>query len=452
MATDTENLASLPPPEPTLPQGKGRMSMSDILGFQKPFLERKTALQQEITKAEGDELKAKQAQTELLAQQKLDVEQQAAQQERTAREGYKTAVEKEPLPAFIPTQDNARDLAGMFSLVNVMGVLLGGGGKQAAVGALGAMNGMLEGYQKGRADLYKKERELFDKNFKVMLQKHAELRKEMEDAIKLAATDRQAGMDAAQLAAAKAGSSILQAQLRKGQLVGGYKIVEEVSVGVEKLKDYKLKREEQEAREAAANERARLQREQQLKLAEIRAKAPAKAEKTPTDVEKAVRQNALFLDNITDIVAEADALIKSGKIRGIGVIQGKIPYDVAQLYMTTEERNFLQNFNALTNQKLKDQSGATVTGAEFARQRGVLPLRDDEPNVVLDKLRNWKRLTGQETGVIGKAYPSVVRKYGIVLDLPKDKSKLISNLEYDTPKGKMLWDGTFFVSPNEEED
>jgi hypothetical protein len=82
----------------------------------------------------------------------------------------------------------------------------------------------------------------------------------------------------------------------------------------------------------------------------------------------------------------------------------------------------------------------------------VLPLRDDEPNVVLDKLRNWKRLTGQETGVIGKAYPSVVRKYGIVLDLPKDKSKLISNLEYDTPKGKMLWDGTFFVSPNEEED
>jgi hypothetical protein len=463
MAEQTENLASLPPPSPTLPQGKGRMSMSDILGFQKPFLERKTALQQEITKAEGDELKAKQAQTELLAQQTLNVEQQTAQQEQAARQAYKTAVENQPLPAFIPTQDNARDLAGMFSLINVMGVLLGGGGKQAAVGALGAMNGMLEGYQKGRADLYKKERDLFDKNFKVMQQKHAELRREMEDAIKLAATDRQAGMAAAQLAAAKAGSSILQAQLRKGQLVGGYKIVEEASAGAKRLEDYKLKREEQEAREVAANERARLQREQQteqarlqreqqLKLAEIRARAPTKAEKTPADVEKAVRQNALFLDNITDIVAEADALIKSGKIRGIGVIQGKIPYDVAQLYMTTEERNFLQNFNALTNQKLKDQSGATVTGAEFARQRGVLPLRDDEPNVVLDKLRNWRRLIAQETAVVGKAYPSVITKYGIVLDLPKDKSRLVPGLEYNTPKGKLLWDGASFVSPNEEED
>jgi len=109
MAEQTENLASLPPPSPTLPQGKGKLSASDILGFQKPFLERKTALQKEITKATGDELKAKQAQTELLAQQTQNVEQQAAQQERTAREGYKGAVEKEPLPAFIPTQDNARD-------------------------------------------------------------------------------------------------------------------------------------------------------------------------------------------------------------------------------------------------------------------------------------------------------------------------------------------------------
>jgi hypothetical protein len=177
-----------------------------------------------------------------------------------------------------------------------------------------------------------------------------------------------------------------------------------------------------------------------------------KPEKPPVDVEKSVRQNATFLDNITDIVSEAENLIKSGKIRGIGVVQGKIPYDVAQLYMTTEERNFLQNFNALTNQKLKDQSGATVTGAEFARQRGVLPLRDDEPNVVLDKLRNWRRLIGQETSVIGKAYPSIIKKYGIVLDLPADKNKLVTGLEYNTPKGVLLWDGNTFVSPFEGEE
>jgi hypothetical protein len=120
--------------------------------------------------------------------------------------------------------------------------------------------------------------------------------------------------------------------------------------------------------------------------------------------------------------------------------------------MTTEERNFLQNFNALTNQKLKDQSGATVTGAEFARQRGVLPLRDDQPNVVLDKLKNWNRLIAQETSIIGKAYPAVIRKYGIALPLPSDKSKLVPGLEYITPQGKLLWDGEDFLAPEEDEE
>ena len=41
---------------------------------------------------------------------------------------------------------------------------LGGGAKQNAYAAMAAMNGMLDGYQKGRADLYKRERDMFDKN------------------------------------------------------------------------------------------------------------------------------------------------------------------------------------------------------------------------------------------------------------------------------------------------
>jgi len=80
---------------------------------------------------------------------------------------------------------------------------------------MGAMNGMLEGHRKGRADLYKQQLSEFDKNFKSMLQKHAEFRKEMEDAVKLAATNKEAGMQAAELAAVKSGSEIVKAQLRK---------------------------------------------------------------------------------------------------------------------------------------------------------------------------------------------------------------------------------------------
>jgi len=428
------------------PKITGGKTFNEALGVTQPYLAKEGALQKGISKAEGDILRGKQAQEELLAGGEAEQIKKFAETQRGAMQQYGEKLEKEPLPSFIPTKDNAQDLAGLFSLVSVIGMIAG---KQDAQRALGAMNGMLEGYQKGRADLYKKESLEFEKNFKSMLKKHEEFRKEMEDAVKLASTDKEAGVAAAKLAAVKAGSNVINAQIDKGDLVGAATNAKESKQAAIKAYEIYQKEKQSEKSIVAANERARLQREQAVALAKIKA---GKAEKAPNDVEKAVRQNATFLDNISDIVQEADTLIKQGKIRGIGVIQGKIPYDLAQTYMTTEERNFLQNFNALTNQKLKDQSGATVTGAEFARQRGVLPLRDDQPNVVLDKLKNWNRLIAQETSIIGKAYPSVIRKYGIALPLPSDKSKLVPGLEYITPQGKLLWDGEDFLAPEQDEE
>ena len=215
-------------PTPSIPAG-GQIGFKQAMGVQEPYLQRKAELQKGITAAEGDEAKAKQAQAETLQTGKLEAQQAFGTAEKGAMQGYQQKLEEQPLPAFVPTKDNAQDLAGLFSLVSVIGMIAG---KQNGQMAMQAMNGMLEGYQKGRADLYKKEATEFDKNFKAMLSKHAELRKEMEDAIKLATTDKEAGMQAAELAAAKAGSSIVQAQLRKGDLVGAYKLVDETQKGV----------------------------------------------------------------------------------------------------------------------------------------------------------------------------------------------------------------------------
>jgi len=217
-------------PTPSIPAG-GQIGFKQAMGVQEPYLQRKAELQKGITAAEGDEAKAKQAQAEILQTGKSEAQQAFGTAEKGAMQGYQQKLEEQPLPAFVPTKDNAQDLAGLFSLVSIIGMIAG---KQNGQMAMQAMNGMLEGYQKGRADLYKKEQVEFDKNFKAMLSKHAEFRKEMEDAIKLASTDKEAGMQAAELAATKAGSSIVQAQLRKGDLVGAYKLVDESSKGAEK--------------------------------------------------------------------------------------------------------------------------------------------------------------------------------------------------------------------------
>ena len=249
--------------EPKAPTS-GRMSFADVMGVSKPFLQQRGQLTEELKKTEGEILTAKQAQKETAAEGKMAIEQRTAEQVRGAQGQLQQKMQAEPLPAFIPTQDNFRDIAGLFSLIGVMGMIAG---KSNSVAAMNAMNGMLEGYRSGRNDLYRREREVFDKNFKTMLQKHAEFRKEMEDAVKLAQTDRQAGLQAAELAAVKAGSEIVKAEAKRGDLLGLIKRSEEMQAASMKaleINNTNLNAERAAAERAAQAARAEEQRNRQL--------------------------------------------------------------------------------------------------------------------------------------------------------------------------------------------
>ena len=110
--------------------------------------------------------------------------------------------------AFVPTKDTATDLAAMFSLINIVGMLVG---KSDAQRSMFAMNGMLEGYQKGRADLYKREQVEFDKNFKAMQAKVATLEKALTEAMEVKKYDKEKGDLMVTMALAEAESQVLKA-------------------------------------------------------------------------------------------------------------------------------------------------------------------------------------------------------------------------------------------------
>lgn len=110
--------------------------------------------------------------------------------------------------AFVPTKDTATDLAAMFSLINIVGMLVG---KSDAQRSMFAMNGMLEGYQKGRADLYKREQVEFDKNFKAMQAKVATLEKALTEAMEVKKYDKEKGDLMVTMALAEAESPVLKA-------------------------------------------------------------------------------------------------------------------------------------------------------------------------------------------------------------------------------------------------
>jgi hypothetical protein len=235
--------------------------------------------------------------------------------------------------AFVPTQETTQDLAGIFSLMSVVGMVVGKGNAQLA---MSSMNGMLEGYQKGRADLYKKELTQFDKNFKAMQSKVTTLERELADAMELKKLDREKGDLEITMALAKAESPLLNAMRNKQGDVAVFNAVQSAKKSVETLvslnndlqgkanarADAQAARDQQEriAKEnrLAADERARLSREQQKALADAKAGQPGRqgqnaltfASRVYGNIENATND----LVNLTNLPAVAESPIFAGMI------------------------------------------------------------------------------------------------------------------------------------------
>jgi hypothetical protein len=166
---------------------------------------------------QGAIAEGKQKQAEREAQGQTQALDQQYRQQQAAQQEYKQLLEQNPLPAFVPTKDSGMDLAKLMSSMAVMGTLMGrSGGGQSAINAMAAMKGMMTGWQEGRQDLYKKESDEFTKNYNRMLKIHGEFRQEMEDAIKLASTDKERAIAQAHEAAVKLGSPIVMHQVNEG--------------------------------------------------------------------------------------------------------------------------------------------------------------------------------------------------------------------------------------------
>lgn len=189
--------------------------------------------------------------------------------------------------AFIPTQDTAVDIASLYSLVNVIGMSIGAGGKQNAMQAMHAMNGMLEGYQKGRGDLYKREKDIFDTSMKTLKTKTDILQRRLKEISELASKNAAAADQEADVLFAEQGADFLKKYKEKFGLSATVKFWEDVVKAEGKATELTLKEEETAAREAAAERRYKLQMEQRERLARLQRETAAlkatetKGEKPP---------------------------------------------------------------------------------------------------------------------------------------------------------------------------
>ena len=155
---------------------------------------------------------------------------------------YAQSIEKQMLaePKFEPTQDNAMELGGIFSLIASVGVGLGGGGKLSSLNALNAMGGMLKGWQSGRKDLFEKEQKIFDKELSRIKTINDRLLKNLEQYFKLRVTDKEAALLKAQEIASE-NPGVIAAQVNAGQADIAYQTAKSYSKGVMEIKSAAIK-------------------------------------------------------------------------------------------------------------------------------------------------------------------------------------------------------------------
>ena len=172
------------------------------------LLQRQSQLGQEIG---AQEIAGK----EYLATAKADIATQERERSQQIEAGLEETRKNFPYPQFHPTKDNIESLSTLFSLIGVIGMAMGGAGKQSGMLALNSMTGMMKGWQQGRADLWKKEKDEFDKNLasvKVILE---DAYRDADRAYKTLAYNRQEAEALAGQSAAKLGGQVGRQILEK---------------------------------------------------------------------------------------------------------------------------------------------------------------------------------------------------------------------------------------------
>ena len=192
---------------------KGYVGLRELAPIKEELSKAEAQAQKDVGMADINIERAKKEETtrDLESQAKFAQEEAAKLRDLPERQAMKEKRKEFGDFKFVPTKENTQDLATLFSLVSVIGMAIGGGGKQNAQQAMSAMNGMLEGHQKGRADLYKQQQVEFDKNFKAMQAAVQSAEKEYEEAVKMHLVDKEAGEIARKMALAKMHSPMLKA-------------------------------------------------------------------------------------------------------------------------------------------------------------------------------------------------------------------------------------------------
>ena len=186
-------------------------------------------LLQEELESKGYISQGEQQIAEYKAKGLADITKQESAQARGINQSVESFREKNPAPELTPTKDNIQSLSTLFGLIGVIGVVMGGSGKMSATASLNAMGGMMKGWQQGRADLWKKEVQEFDKNMLSWKSKLDDAMKKAEAAYKVLPYNRAEAESRLNEVIATLGSGLLKEKNRQQGFTPTYQLLENLA-------------------------------------------------------------------------------------------------------------------------------------------------------------------------------------------------------------------------------
>jgi len=346
--------------------------------------------------AESDILKAEQAQKVA----GLESKQANLQKEATElagmpeRQTLKQTQESLKDAAFIPTKDSAQDIATIFSLMGIVGMAIGGGGKDNAYAAMAGMNGMLEGYKRGRADIYKRERDMFDKNFKALQTKVQIARDELADAVMLKTKNFEAGRVAEEVAIAKTGSSVLEAKLKKQGSLEALKTLDGMFADLgtldKKINDLYKQEEDRQFKDRQLKEQMRDRAESRalrLQMAEMKAGGGA-GKPLPAKEVSAVEGLSSLSDSLRKLEQDFKPEFAGMGLLGFGAEAQLEAMRRLGGKKAQEAISWWSRYNRLQAPNRHSLFGATLTGNELKNFQSFTAKTSDSAETVKTMLRD----------------------------------------------------------------
>lgn len=351
---------------PTAPQGDLVSRYQAAMEEPMRDLEQAVEYQQKFDVAQKEDLAAREAARARARGAALETEKTAI--ETSPAMQRLTEVERAMETPFAPTKDNAIDLATLYSLIGVVGFAIGAGGKGNAIAAMSAMNGMAQGYQQGRMDLYAREKDQFDTNLKQLKTRAETLSKELERITKIAAYDRQRADLEADALFSEQGGSFIKDFVAKYGYSKGIDFAKQNATNIQKVFELKEK-QEATARENELKRQHELQRmrehdQHMAALKVIAAQGGSRAMQQILIAQRAVtalRGAASVMESVMRLPATADA----GVLPNLQTKDGMFNYvrnNAARKLSSAEAKDIETLYSGMSRYLATIEASGTATG------------------------------------------------------------------------------------------